>query len=282
MVKTIDELKKLTLSPSSINLYLQCPRHWYFQYVLGLKDAETPALLRGTVVHECLEDLFKSTKYVDALSFFKKTLPKKWVKYNLKNETDEEKDFFAETDMMLELFALKHEQKIKMALLKGNVSSQTHAWNLLRPKFRELNCKSEKHNIRGFIDSVEESRDGRIFLVDYKTSNLYKHMISEEYVRQLKLYALMWKEMNDSNPTYLAIDYLKFGYTYLLPFDPTMIDDAIKDIELVRSGLVSTNIEDYPCSNHDWCKYHNHDIKDIPESLKSFALKTDKEEVTKL
>ena len=44
------------VSASSIELYRSCPRKWYYRYLLGHKSKPTEAMLRGTKVHEVLEE----------------------------------------------------------------------------------------------------------------------------------------------------------------------------------------------------------------------------------
>ena len=45
-------------SPSSINLYKQCPRKYFYQYNLKLPTRPSIHLIRGFVVHEVLEEFF--------------------------------------------------------------------------------------------------------------------------------------------------------------------------------------------------------------------------------
>ena len=46
------------LSPSKINAFRDCPRHFAFRYVERLEEPEDPYLLRGTLVHAVCERLF--------------------------------------------------------------------------------------------------------------------------------------------------------------------------------------------------------------------------------
>ncbi len=62
-------LGKITLSPSSLETYIQCPLQFYFSSVLGLKEreevaSETEGGLIGTIAHEALDALFD--KYPEA------------------------------------------------------------------------------------------------------------------------------------------------------------------------------------------------------------------------
>src|SRR5688572_7690583 len=46
------------LSPSKINAFRDCPRHFAFRYVERLDEPEDPYMLRGTLVHAVCERLF--------------------------------------------------------------------------------------------------------------------------------------------------------------------------------------------------------------------------------
>ncbi len=47
------------LSYSSIALYLECPRKWFFRYVRGLKAPATPSLILGTVFHATIARMLR-------------------------------------------------------------------------------------------------------------------------------------------------------------------------------------------------------------------------------
>jgi ATP-dependent helicase/nuclease subunit B len=64
LVERLQELMREGLSPSALNRYLQAPMEFYFQYVLGLREAdEVEESLEdstfGDVVHDALEQLYK-------------------------------------------------------------------------------------------------------------------------------------------------------------------------------------------------------------------------------
>src|SRR3989338_2430314 len=45
-------------SPSSINTYRQCPRKYYYQYIMKLPVSDSIHTIRGHVVHSVLETFF--------------------------------------------------------------------------------------------------------------------------------------------------------------------------------------------------------------------------------
>ena len=46
-------------SPSSINMYLQCPRKYYFNYHLKMPTSPSIHLVRGNVAHLALEHMYE-------------------------------------------------------------------------------------------------------------------------------------------------------------------------------------------------------------------------------
>src|SRR3989338_3781252 len=79
-------------SPSSINTYKQCPRKYYYQYILQLPTKTSIHLVRGHVVHEVLENFFRTdTSRLDKGNYemeLKNEIQNLLVKY-----WKEEKDF---------------------------------------------------------------------------------------------------------------------------------------------------------------------------------------------
>ena len=53
----------LRVSKSSFMQYLSCPRQWWFNYVTlyDLKTPRTEAMIRGTVIHQVMEDALTPT-----------------------------------------------------------------------------------------------------------------------------------------------------------------------------------------------------------------------------
>jgi len=113
----------------------------------------------------------------------------------------------------------------------------------------------------GRIDMICTNKDPPL-LVDFKTCKSKE--ITDDYKRQLAIYALLYKEYHHKNPN-LGIHFLKFK-DGLMKF-------KISDLQLIKTKALvmdihqktrSTNIADYPCTC-GWCsknfelKEFNHD-----------------------
>jgi len=63
-------MPKRVQSPSSINCFKQCPRKYFYQYVLKYPTKENIHCIRGNIVHDALEKFFSfNTIQVDKEQF---------------------------------------------------------------------------------------------------------------------------------------------------------------------------------------------------------------------
>lgn len=277
-------MKDVKLSPSSINMYRRCPRAFYHVYIEGLKTPGSIHMVKGTVIHDSLDALFeKYTDDYDTRLF--ELIDKNWDKHRKElvelNVTDEElATHKKDANNIVNMFLTVFKQKMNMLLENGKASGSEHAFNLLRPKFRELRVSNDTLNIVGKIDRVHTDFDGLITLGDYKTSMKYGIGLSEEYKRQLAIYALLYYLDTKVIPNFVSIIFLRYGEEYLLEVNENLLNYAKKEIEDVRNKTKSENIEDYPkCTGRPCfvCEY-----LDITKPLKDEEDKRRLEELKKL
>ena len=120
----------------------------------------------------------------------------------------------------------------------------------------EKSLFSSQHMVMGRIDAIYNKRAPPL-LIDYKTSKSKE--LTEDYKRQLGIYALLYKEKYQILPE-LGIHFLFFQdgiETYKLTEEYI---EEIKDlIATIHRQTESEDIKDYPCTC-GWCK-HNFEIK---------------------
>jgi len=257
-VSSNSKLGKEYLSPSRINTFFNCPRNYYYHYVLGLQSKPSIHLYRGSLVHQLIDDLFALKDCSSPNKFLKAELKKRWnpSAEGIVLSVDDNKKFYKDTEQMLNLFARRVADKVKAVLLSGKAHSKIHAWNFAKPRLSEHHLINEEHKVHGIIDSVEKDFDDRVFIVDYKTSTLYKNVVNEDYVRQLRIYSLLYLKEFGRLPTYAAIHYLRYGEIYLFAVTQDMIDKAVEDISFVRKYTQSTQMSDYPKCDKAFCDHH--------------------------
>ncbi|MBD3164129.1 Dna2/Cas4 domain-containing protein [Candidatus Woesearchaeota archaeon] len=256
-------MAKRVQSPSSINTYRQCPRRYYYQYVLRLPTRPSIHLLRGTIVHAVLENFFSldpSTLSNDEYRFgirayIQACLFKEWK--NRKKElrklglSDPElEQYLIESQEMVISFADKFSDKLELKLSSGIGINK--AFELLKPEM-EQDMGNDELMIRGRIDAIHRD-SSRTLILDYKTSN--KDEISPEYRLQLGIYSLMYKLNYGIMPDKAGINFLKFGEKFI-DVSNELLDEAEKEIKFVHEMTSSENIADYPRKESGLCKWHS-------------------------
>lgn len=245
--------KELRLSPSAVNTYFRCPRLFYYNYILKTRAPPNIHLYKGNFVHKILEHVFDSTKWVDIKEYAHHQMLT-WKPNNkwLKDEKDAEHHRL-EAEKILEMFANRVNEKIDMILLEGKAKSKNHAWNLVRPRLRECKIHDKTLNVVGIIDSVETSFDEMVYVIDYKTSKLYRHTIPQEYIRQISIYAYLYNQEHGKLPDYVGIHYLRYGEVFIIPVTEELVEEAVEDIKFVREKSKSISKDDYPRCSQKWC-----------------------------
>lgn len=249
-------------SPSSINLYKQCPRKYFYRYILKLPTAVSIHLIRGKIVHSILERFFEID--IDQLdpqdfesgfrSYVLALLTKLWKEnekgFSKLQMTSEELElYFIDSHKMLvgfiEQFSKKLREKIKTNDLKK-------AFQLLTPSIEEEIVNTDLE-VRGYIDAIH-SENGKIVIMDYKTSK--KDDMTPAYRLQLGIYALLYKLKHNQTPTKVGINFLKFGEV-MLDVDDNLLAEAEAEIKLVHKMSESDKMVEYVKQKSPLCKWRS-------------------------
>ncbi|RLE47561.1 hypothetical protein DRJ25_02120 [Candidatus Woesearchaeota archaeon] len=249
--------KKRLLSPSSIKCYKQCPRKYYYSYILGLTAPPNIHQVRGNIAHSVLEHLFDQdvsnisleTAETQLKTIIQELLVKEWGNYKekleqVKLEKEKEIFYFEETLMMLFNWTEQFLEKIKQ--LEGSFEER---FKKLTP-VREQLYESENYGVKGFIDAIE-NRDGHIYLMDYKTSSRFN---MNEHLLQLGIYGLLYFEKHGVLPKKVGIYFLK-EKEKLKEVDEELLEMAKKEIAETAKKVKSKDIKDYPKKVSGLCKW---------------------------
>ncbi|MBR9698964.1 PD-(D/E)XK nuclease family protein [Candidatus Woesearchaeota archaeon] len=249
------------LSPSSINLYKQCPRRFFYQYILKLPTRPSIHLIRGSIVHEVLEKFFHlDISILDPDDYEKgfrayitASLLKLWNKSKKKFEmlklTQEELEYYLiDSQEMLNNFVKTFSGKFKAELDQEKAPDK--AFHALTPIIEE-EIRNPELMIRGFIDAIHDSKDHTV-IIDYKTSK--KDEITSAYRLQLGIYALLYKLKYGKAPDVVGINFLKFG-EQTFEVDDALLDEAKYEIEFVHAKTKSEEIANYPINITPLCKW---------------------------
>ena len=246
-------------------MFKECPRKYFYRYILGYEILPSIHMTRGSIVHSVLEDFFEaSLDGVDESNFRQKlqgiafsSLIKEWdgrkdelVKFKL--SPAQLQLYFEETIVMLlnwlNAFCEKIERRKKPLV---------DAFKELSPVSKEKLYESQKHAVRGFIDTVLHV-DGEVHIMDYKTSKSSE--ITDDYHLQLAIYAMLYEETHGKPPDKVGINFLRHGEKFV-PVDRQLIEFAKREVALVHQKTQTDHIDDYPkcvSSACRWCDFYKH------------------------
>lgn len=251
------EIKRIQ-SPSSINTYKQCPRKYFYQYILELPTADNIHQARGNIVHSVLEHFFQiNINHIDEKNYEKQLkiamqelLVHHWKAENERlNKLDIPKEkiteFFEDTLHMLISWTDLFCKKIKSAKKPFK-----EAFEYLTP-IMEQHFVSDKRGIQGYIDAIE-IQNGKTRIMDYKTSS--GNEITSEYLLQLAIYSLLYYEKYSKLPDEAGLYLLRHGEK-IVSVNEKLLDLAKKECVEIHKNTQSEEIEDYPISQGPLCKW---------------------------
>ncbi len=254
-------MPKRIQSPSSINLYKQCPRRYFYSYILKYPTAENIHCVRGTIVHTALERFFDlepekidPIKYKQHLALhLKKRFTDAWSKARkrlLKVGLNQDELQLYHDDSVQQLANWLNHQ-FKLIDKKIKTSDFLTAWNSIKPHSREVLYKDLDLSIRGYVDAIHKEGE-HVTVIDYKTSK--KFDITPEYKLQLGIYALMYERKHGIAPQKAGIWFLK-DRLKTIDIDEELIKNAKFEIEQIHFATESDQISDYPKKQGPLCKY---------------------------
>jgi len=247
------------LSPSSINSWNKCPREFYYNYILKAKVVPNIHLIKGSLVHQVLENFFKEY-HTDGKNWLLNEFVTEWVKQKLpiaQLEMPEDELLVHKKDafrMIMDYYTV-HTRKLTALIEFGKAESERHAFFLLKPKFRELWVESSELKCAGYIDRVDVDYNDIMTLGDYKTSSKFGIGLSEDYKRQLSIYALLYEEVKGRLPDFVSIIFLRYGEEFLLEVTPSLLKYARDSIQHVWNNTRSTALIDYPRKEGKLCRW---------------------------
>jgi DNA helicase II / ATP-dependent DNA helicase PcrA len=258
-------LENWTMSASSLSEYLRCPRSFYYNIILGVPTESNEAMTYGWIIHKALELYFKNHQKLELNGF---------------TRSDELIQFFEEEMKMRAGLFSKQGYDVFMALgrrdLEAYYAHSCQRWG---------NDFVVEHDITkvvvcdipmgGKLDKFEIEADGRIQIVDYKTSKYDLSKISPpsenqlyggDYWRQMWFYKTIF-EAHDSGKRKVSGAIIEYtGHTEKkeqahleLRFNPDEESIFLEMVEStyqkIRSRQFSDGCEDKQCR---WCQFVIH------------------------
>ncbi|MBI4679073.1 MAG: PD-(D/E)XK nuclease family protein [Elusimicrobia bacterium] len=161
------------LSHSSISMYTECPKRWWFRYVEGVPEKPKHYFSFGRSLHSALEFFYGvNSPPPPGLEELLRAYKSRWVAEGYRDKT-QETTYFEEGKSILIAFYHKHCSDFSVPL-KVEHSFQTLI---------------EGVPVTGKVDRVDRLPDGRLAVIDYKTGKeLAKDRAADD--PQLTMYQL--------------------------------------------------------------------------------------------
>lgn len=169
----------LDVSYSQLNTYERCPRQYMYGSVLNLRGRQTRYALSGNVIHQVLEEFYKSFKHAkdakldDLLALYDAAFAS------------------AEFDNELERRQHREDGLAMMEAFFAEESKRTTEPVRLEQWF-EFDLGTVK--VRGRIDRIDRHPDGRFEVIDYKTGRVESRKAYATENLQLPIYAIAMQE----------------------------------------------------------------------------------------
>jgi len=252
----IDRKAVGALSPSRAGDFVSCPLLYRYRTIDRLPESSSPDAVRGTLVHQVLEDIFDLPAAERTPEAAHRLLAPAWRQ--LQVTSSQARDVAATIDQETWL-ASAHEVLDRWFLLEDPTR--------LEPLEREAFVEATLDNgllLRGIIDRLDRAPDGALRVVDYKTSNSPAVGFEAKALFQLRIYALILWRSRGLVPRLLQLVYLGSGASEMVRYEPDEDDlraterkvEAIWDAitEANRTGVFEPN-RGRQC---DWCAFKAH------------------------
>ena len=232
---------------------MQCPLKFRYQVVDRMSEPPTEATVKGTVVHQALEDLFTLPATLRTERHAQELLPEAWKKTFAGNPEAEE--LFSD-ELLLERARLDTEELLQSYFLLEHPEN-------LAPRATERFVDSRLDSgilLRGIIDRIDEAPDGELRVIDYKTGRAPSPRFTNEALFQMRFYALLLQQ-TWRLPKRLQLLYLRSVQTLTLDPDAKDIARFKLDIEdlwrKIQSDALEGSFRTQKSRLCDWCAFQH-------------------------
>lgn len=246
-----------TYSHSRLETFQNCPMRYKLQYIdkVEVEEFESIEAFMGSLVHETLEKLYKDVQMTKVLT------PEELVQYYDDLWDDRWHDGVR---VIKKSYTADHYREVGRKCIADYYAEhypfdQTRTVALEHLVFFPLD-DDEHYWIRGIIDRISLTHEGRYEIHDYKTSSRLMTQGVADRDRQLALYQIglrrMWKDAGDVD---LVWHYLAFGKEIRSTRTPEQLaglrDDVMSLISRIESEKNFYPKETPLCK---WCAYTEH------------------------
>lgn len=219
-------IQDMTWSYSRISTYEMCPYQWYLHYILGGREENGFFTEYGSMVHGMIADCYTGKKTPDEVFLEYATQFAKLPMWGVSDSV--RTSYFNGGLTYLENFKLPDEEIVSV----------------------ERKFRSEIDGIEfvGHIDLITKDKDG-IILTDHKSKALRPYskrkkpttsdLVLDRYMRQLYLYAELYKNECGEYPSRLRINSFRVGNLIEVSFDKERCRKVLDELEGIIEHIAS-------------------------------------------
>lgn len=239
-----------TLSPSRASDFKRCPQLFKYKSIERLPEPTTVYQARGTAAHAALEGLYDmdpAERTPEALYDLFRSV---WSQMRHEEE-------------YADLFADVAEERAwgvaTMGLLRNYFAVEDPT--AIIPMERELDLTEELDGmrIRGILDRMDETPDGELVILDYKTGKAPPQRFAEEAFFAMKIYAVLIRHRTGRTPKELRLLYLTGPNLLTRAVDDAMLDAMAAEMrglwDAINAAIAN---DDFPTRTSrlcDWCYF---------------------------
>jgi len=251
----IDRRSRGALSPSRAADFMSCPLLFRYRTIDRLPEGSSPDAVRGTLVHQVLEDIFDLPAEERTPAAAHTMLEPTWEA--LQERSPSAREVAATLDEPSWL-ASAHEVLDRWFVLEDPTR--------LEPLEREAYVEATLDNglqLRGIIDRLDRAADGALRVVDYKTSSAVSEGYESKALFQLRVYALILWRTRGVVPRMLQLVYLG-ATSEMVRYEPDEADliatqHKIEALwEAIEEAQRTGDFEPNRGRQCDWCAFKAH------------------------
>ena len=238
--------KKRWLSPTAINSYLRCPRHFFLSKIRKLKQKPSIHLIRGIAVHNAIENFYK--KRMNKYPNMDYAEMRHIVIGLFKTEWKDKSDSLNFLDLKVDELDFYNWDSQKMMLNFLDDFARNKGFRKPDPVI-EKTLFSHKYLLLARLDKIEKQPLPH-YIEDFKTSKSMD--ITEDIKRQMGICSLLYQEVYKQKPI-LGVNFLKFRNGRKIIDLSNGYIEGVKHLVLeIHAKTQSEDIADYPCKCR-WC-----------------------------
>lgn len=240
------------LSPSSIELWLQCPKRFEQEKVLGFRSPGGIDSLIGTFVHLVLELLMAEPPEARTIDNARRILREQWPTImehpdwpvvGIEAGSEDERSF----------------KRRSWAGVRGYFEIENPERVEVLARERYLSAVIDGVPVRGIIDRLDRDVFDDVVVADYKTGKVPIPAFRGPKFRQLNLYAAMVEAIDGVRPNEGRLLFTTFGKTIATTIDAESVGEAVETASTVWDALhASERLGEYeptPGPLCGWCPF---------------------------